>query len=199
MIEEFRTHITKGFAILVVLLMCIGESHWDDALPSLTTMMIFSGILLVGVASAGRLWCSLYIAGYKTNRLVTQGPYSMCRNPLYFFSFIGAVGVGLSSETFIIPLLILVAFGLYYPFVIRKEEKRLLHLHREEFKRYLSRVPRFFPKLSLLEEPLHYQVKPVRFKKQMFDVLWFVWVLGVIEIIEECHRQDIFPAIITIY
>lgn len=199
MIKKYRTPISKGFAILVIGLLGVGESHWDNTDHSLATLMLFLGIFLVCIAFAGRLWCSLYIAGYKTDRLVTSGPYSMCRNPLYFFSFLGAMGVGLATETFMIPLLILTAFWIYYPLVIKNEEKDLMAAHSADFSAYVNQVPRFFPNPSLLKEPEAYTVKPIIFKKHIFDVLWFGWILGFLEIIEECHRRDIFPSLVQLY
>ena len=49
--------------------------------------MIFLGIV-------GRLWSTLYIGGRKSAEVVTGGPYSMTRNPLYVFSTLAAAGVG---------------------------------------------------------------------------------------------------------
>lgn len=199
MIKQLRTHISKGFGLLVIALLCFSESYWDRANHYLATLMLCSGIFLVAIASAGRLWCSLYIAGYKTDRLITGGPYSMCRNPLYFFSFLGAMGVGLATETLIIPALILTAFWAYYPLVIREEEKDLAAVHTGSFSAYRHRVPRFIPNPSLLEEPEEYLVKPRIFKKHLFDVLWFAWILGVLELIEEAHRAGILPAVFRLY
>jgi hypothetical protein len=123
----------------------------------------------------------------------------MCRNPLYFFSLLGALGVGLSTETILIPLLTLVAFALYYPFVIKSEEAEMMRFHKSEFEIYMKRVPVFFPKISLLNEPEEYTVKPRKFKKHLFDALWFVWSLGIIEFIEELHELGVLPTIIKIY
>ena len=44
----------------------------------------------------------------------------MCRNPLYFFSSVGSIGVSCATETFTIPLLTALAFGIYYPSVMGK-------------------------------------------------------------------------------
>ena len=199
MTEQLRIRISQIFAGLLVVLICVSGSLWEDNMPFVTTVLFLLGAVLVGIASLGRLWCSVYIAGYKTDHLVTQGPYSMCRNPLYFFSLLGALGVGLTSETLLIPFLILIAFVLYYPLVIKSEEAELLKLHESEFENYLKEVPTFFPKISLLNEPEEYTVKPIIFKKHMFHALWFIWFVGIIEIIEELHKLNVFPTIFKIY
>jgi protein-S-isoprenylcysteine O-methyltransferase Ste14 len=49
----------------------------------------------------------------------------MCRNPLYFFSLIGAIGLGLASENLLILGLIMIFFLVYYPFTIIAEEAKL--------------------------------------------------------------------------
>ncbi len=123
----------------------------------------------------------------------------MCRNPLYFFSLLGALGVGLASETLLIPFVILIAFVGYYPLVIKSEEAELIRLHKSEFEIYLKEVPIFFPKISLLNEPGEYIVKPMVFKRHMFHALWFVWFLGIIESIEELHEFSVLPTIFKIY
>jgi len=148
MVEKLRIRISQIFAGLLIVLICVSSSRWEDQASFVTTALFLLGAVLVGIASLGRLWCSVYIAGYKTDHLVTQGPYSMCRNPLYFFSLLGALGVGFSSESFLIPLLILIGFVTYYPFVIKSEEAKLAKLHKDEFEVYLKKVPKFFPKMS---------------------------------------------------
>jgi hypothetical protein len=153
----------------------------------------------VGIATLGRLWCSLYIAGYKKDVLVTAGPYSMCRNPLYFFSLLGAVGVGFASETLTLPAILFLIFTIYYPFVIKNEESELLKRHSDRYKTYFETVPRFIPKLSKLQEPDEYVVKPVIYRKHMFDALWFVWLLGIMEMIESLHELNIMPIVFNFY
>ncbi|MBN2567969.1 MAG: isoprenylcysteine carboxylmethyltransferase family protein [Deltaproteobacteria bacterium] len=199
MIEKLRIRISQIFAGLLVVLICISTSRWEIQAPFVTMLLFFLGAVLVGIASLGRLWCSVYIAGYKTARLVTLGPYSMCRNPLYFFSLLGALGVGFASETLLIPFLILIAFWGYYPSVIKSEEAELRKLHKNEFEVYLKEVPIFFPNITLLNEPEEYTVKPIVFKRHMFHALWFVWFLGIIEIIEGLHELNILHAVFNIY
>jgi protein-S-isoprenylcysteine O-methyltransferase Ste14 len=199
MVEKLRIHISQIFAVLLVVLICFSGSLWEDKAPLVNTVLFLLGVVLVGIGSIGRLWCSVYIAGYKTGHLVTQGPYSMCRNPLYFFSLLGALGLGFISETFLIPVLILIGFATYYPLVIESEEAELAKLHKNEFEMYFKKVPKFFPKISYLTEPEEYIVKPAVFKRHMFSAIWFIWLMGILEIIEELHELKILPTIFNIY
>ncbi|MDI6686891.1 MAG: isoprenylcysteine carboxylmethyltransferase family protein [Desulfobacterales bacterium] len=199
MIEKLRLHISQIVVVLLVVLICVSNSLWEDKAPFVPMILFLLGAVMIGIASLGRLWCSVYIAGYKTDYLVTQGPYSMCRNPLYFFSFIGALGVGFASESFLIPLIILIAFAIYYPPVIKSEEAELAKLHKNEFEVYFKKVPKFFPKISCLTEPEEYIIKPVIFKKHMFSALWFIWLMGILEIIEGLHELNVLPTIFNIY
>jgi protein-S-isoprenylcysteine O-methyltransferase Ste14 len=57
----------------------------------------FGGFMAILGAIMARLWCTLYIGNRKSVQLVMDGPYSLCRNPLYTASILGAVGVGLQT------------------------------------------------------------------------------------------------------
>lgn len=199
MIEKLRIHVTQIFTVLLFLILLFTSSAWETKAPLVTILLFFLGAVLVGIASMGRLWCSLYIAGYKTDKLITEGPYSMCRNPLYFFSFIGSLGLGMATETLLIPSLIVIAFAIYYPRVIKSEEAELARLHGTEFESYLNRVPSFFPKISILKEPGDYIAKPIVFRKHIFSALWFIWLMGILEFIEGFHELNILPTVFNIY
>ena len=81
-----------------------------------------AGLLLIVAAVFGRFWAGLYIYGYKNDRIVTKGPYSIVRNPLYFFSFLGALGISISSKNLIVFALIMGFFIIYYPWVVLNVE-----------------------------------------------------------------------------
>jgi hypothetical protein len=131
--------------------------------------------------------------------LVTEGPYSLTRNPLYFISLVGSAGVGLCTETFLLPTILIIGFALYYPDVIHKEEKILLELHHETYREYIVSTPRFFPNLKNLREPDVYLVNPKIFRHHLADALMFVWVVGLLEVIEQMHELDWLPVFFSIY
>lgn len=182
--ERLRTGLSQVLAVLALLLACGVQSRWQDLRPGVAGLLYGAGLLLVAVASGGRSWCSLYVSGRKDAQLTTDGPYSLCRNPLYLFSAIGAIGVGLCTRTLTAPLLLIALFALYYPGIIRREEGRLSVLFGEDYRRYCASTPRFFPSARGWREPETWQVNPRRFRRHLVDDAMFIWVAALLAVIE---------------
>ena len=199
MYQHARLYLTRIFFGFLIVLLLISDNNWENRSPMFSAVFFLTGCFLAGIASLGRLWCSLYIVGYKTKRLIVSGPYSICRHPLYFFSMLGGIGAGLATETITIPVLILIAFALYYPYVIRFEENKLNALYGSEYEEYVRTVPQFWPKWSLLTEPEEYVVNPIKFKRHIFSALWFIWILGILEFIEMFRELKMLPALFSLY
>src|SRR2546425_11142953 len=108
--------------------------------------------ILVGlpVALIGALFRAL-AAGVikKDTTLATSGVYALTRNPLYFGSSILASGFAIMSANEAAAALLIVPFGLIYPTVMLREEAHLAKLFPDDFPLYKSKVPRFFPHLTL--------------------------------------------------
>lgn len=198
LIKKKRVLFTRVFAAMLGILLLFSASRWE-VVKLYGTIIFAVGAVMIGIATVGRLWCNLYICGRKSSELITTGPYSMCRNPLYFFSLIGAVGVGLTTETISIAVLLLIVFSMYYPFVIRSEEKRLSEIHGSQYRQYRENTPAFIPSLRRFHEPDEYVVKAALFRKSLFDAMWFVWLIGIMEIIEALHESHILPVFIMLY
>ena len=77
--------------------------------------------------------------------------------------------------------------------VIKSEQKKLADIHKETFSDYCKTIPAFFPSLKLFTEPEDYTVKPKIFRKTLFEVLWFVWMLGIIELKEAFEQAGMLP------
>jgi hypothetical protein len=155
--------------------------------------------MLIGCAVVGRLWCAQYIAGYKSDRLVMEGPYSTCRNPLYFFSLLGGTGVGLCSKSLIITAVILAAFIVIYPITIRAEEKKLAAKLQEPYDRYKENVPRFIPNFSKFHEPIEYTVNTKAYRREAFDAICFIWIAALFELVNSLIEMRIMPTYFSIY
>ena len=149
---KYRIKITQFLGTILLLLILFFHKNLEG-IPAIADIIFFCGITLVGIGTMGRIWCALYISGYKDRILIQSGPYSICRHPLYFFSLLGGLGIGLATETFIIPVIILIGFILFYPLQMDHEEKSLSKVFGKEFQSYLQRTPKFFPKFSLFNTP----------------------------------------------
>lgn len=176
----------------------LAGSQWEQQFV-LRGLLLLIGCVFVSTAAIGRLWCSQYICAYKTKHLVTSGPYSLSRNPLYVFSSIGAVGLGFATETLTIPFVLALMFAVFYPKVIRDEETKLAELHGEPFKAYMASVPRFWPRNFKIVEPEEYIVSPVKFRHALLDAIWFVWILGIIQMAEALRNAGILPTLYKLY
>ena len=143
------------------------------------------GFALLIVAALGRMWCLSYIAGVKNNVLVAEGPYSVVRNPLYVFSFIGAVGFGLAVENPILAAMLAAAFAVFYPSVIQQEEETLTQAFAERFARYCDATPRWIPRWSNYHEPESWNINPRRFRAGLLDAMWFLWAFLIWDILEK--------------
>lgn len=169
-----RILISRIFVAGMIGIWAMSSPAWHDLSRPLAHAVAALGIALATMGAFGRMWCSSYIAGNKGNRLVTTGPYSLCRNPLYFFTFVGGVGVTLTTETGTLPALFIAAFWLFYPGVIRAEEHSLQLLHGDAFEDYRGRVPGFWPAFSAFQESERYEISPAPFRRSLCEVGWFI-------------------------
>jgi len=69
LVEKKRKILTWLLGIVLFLLVLLSESYWEQKIVVSDILFLF-GIILVGVGTIGRLWCLLYISGYKTNTLI---------------------------------------------------------------------------------------------------------------------------------
>jgi len=197
--KKSRILLSRLLAVLVLGIYLFSGSKWDSTYPIVGSILFTLGLILVAIGSLGRMWCSLYIAGYKDKELITQGPYSITRNPLYFFSFLGLLGVGMATETFTFTILFMLFFAIAYPSVINNEEQKLRKLFPKEYEKYSKVTPKFFPKISLLREPESYIVNPKIYRKHIFSALWFIWIAGILDLIEEFRDIGLIEKLYLLY
>ena len=194
-----RTFSSRILGFLLLGLLAVSRGRWHDQSVLVEHTLLISGWVAVGIGALGRIWCSMYIAGFKNAILVTEGPYSVTRNPLYLFSFIGGTGVMLLTETLLFPTLFAFTYLIYYRKVIQQEELYLAQHYGNQFQSYVHRVPRFFPKFALYHEPNTYVVSPLYFRRFLLQVIWFIWIAAMIQILEELHLQNILPTYFSFY
>ncbi len=196
LIVSHRVQLTWIIAPGYLLLLLVTQSAHEGNLIS--ALLFFCGLILVITATAGRMWCGLYISGYKNRELVVVGPYSMMRHPLYFFSLLGFAGVGFATGTVSIGLGNMLAFAATYPFVIRHEEERLRAAFGQTFTEYCRRTPRFWPNPRLLREPETYVVKPRVIRTAARDALGFLGMIGLTRLIGVLHQHHVIEPLLRL-
>jgi len=164
---------------LVLLAIIIFGHGW--AAQRFGTAFEIGGFVLIGIGSLGRIWCGIYIAGRKNKVLCQDGPYSICRNPLYAFSFIGTIGVILGAQLPWAALVAIPLFLFYYRLVIRDEERTLLKLFGSEYGDYCSRVHRLWPRLSVYWTRDELTIQPRKVVSAIIDASWFLWMIILLE------------------
>jgi protein-S-isoprenylcysteine O-methyltransferase Ste14 len=153
------------------------------------------GLALLVVCILGRVWCSLYIGGRKVRDLIDNGPYSIVRNPLYVFSFIGAAGIGAQTGSIVVALVCTIVCYVVFAILVRTEEAALVKVHGDTYAAYLRSTPRFLPNPRLWWDRETLTVQPVRVMRTFADGLVFLLAIPVAEGLEYLQSIHILPVL----
>ncbi|MCA1370314.1 isoprenylcysteine carboxylmethyltransferase family protein [Bradyrhizobium sp. BRP14] len=156
------------------------------------------GTLAIFVAMAGRAWSLLYIGGRKNAELVTEGPYSVTRNPLYFFSLIGIAGIGAQSGSILSMAAFLLTAYLAFDMAMRGEETYLRSRYGKDFNDYARSVPRLWPDISLWRECDGLPLRSSSAVRSLRDSVVFLAAWAAIGIIRLGQSAGILPVLWTL-
>jgi len=118
---------------------------------------IIIGLLLLFAGEGIRFWAILHAGGATRTRkvgapsLVTSGPYGHVRNPLYLGNMLIYAGiVFVASGPWMWELLIIsiLFFSVQYTLIVSLEEKTLLDIFGDQYRKYSEHVNRLVPRLT---------------------------------------------------
>ena len=156
------------------------------------------GLAMIVICIVGRAWCSLYIGGRKKAEIVDRGPYSISRNPLYVFSFIGALGMGAQTGSIILSFtFLIIAYAVFYA-TVRREEEWLGAVFGEPYADYVARTPRFWPDFSKWRDQETLEIRPSFFLTTLSDGLAFLLVIPLFEALEHAQGVGWVKALFTL-
>lgn len=195
--HKTRIKETRVVAILFAFVLLMTQSPWgtDGFLPQLLRWV---GYFLIIICVLGRTWSAAYIGGHKARIIVDLGPYSVTRNPLYVFSFIGAVGIGCATGMVVPALVIGAVYVVYYRMIVAREEEHLSARHGEVFRDYVARVPRWIPDPKLWQEAS----EPMGYPRNVYlaarDASAFFLTLPMFAFIGWLQNLEILPVLLRL-
>lgn len=132
-----------------------------------TLWSITLGIMIALAGELTRIWSVAYAGGATrtlepgVGKLITGGPFSYVRNPLYVGNLLLSLGICLAawpakwsfviSDAVSIPWLLpifMIAFAIQYGFIVAVEEDTIRQSLGETYNEYYKAVPRWLPRLT---------------------------------------------------
>lgn len=141
------------FGSIILYLLNLSWFAWSQ-IPSYPEFVRWVGVVLALVSIPLLGWIhrtldrqySACLQIKESHSLITDGPYSRVRHPMYTVFITFSFGISLLTANFLtigFALLLMIPF----PFVVRKEEQMMLETFGEEYSEYMTRTGRFFPRM----------------------------------------------------
>lgn len=128
-----------------------------------------------------RLWATLYIGGRKAKGVVEQGPYSVCRNPLYWGTLFVLLSAVLLFKSVIFGAGLIMPILIYMWGVVPAEEAYLTEKLGDEYLLYCSRVPRWWPQFSQYASPEDINLNIRGLRAECIRILGWIWLPFVVQ------------------
>ena len=196
--QRKRLVVVRIAAIAAVALLLFTRPFLSDGSEGHELLELL-GLALVFVCVGGRLWSILYVGGSKNRKLISMGPFSMTQNPLYFFSTVGAVGIGLIYGSAEAALLLGLVSFVIFRITAQKEADFLLATFGDAYSGYALRTPKFWPNPLLYRDEAEWQFSTHALRRTFYDCLCFLAVFPAIEIGEYLRDSTMLPALLTLY
>ncbi len=163
------------------------EGSWLDWAFDCAAWIVF----LCG--GALRWWATLYIGGRKRCTLVSDGPYSMCRNPLYLGTFMMNVALCIFLESLTLGFGLMLASIFYLTVTVPAEERTLTEKLGEPYLEYCRRVPRFWPRWSIFRTPSAIEVNIDGLVAEGWRTTRWLWVPLAGELLAQLRAETWWP------
>ena len=143
------------------------SAPWNLSLNALGWLVFFAG-------AAIRVWSSTYICDRKSRDVVRTGPYSVCRNPLYWGTFLMVAAFPILLQSPILAISMLPPILLYLFAVVPVEEAVMASRHGAEYDAYCQAVSRWWPNVLGYTKGDPLDGKSVGFYGECSRLLWWL-------------------------
>jgi protein-S-isoprenylcysteine O-methyltransferase Ste14 len=194
-LRKLRIDLLRLTFVPIVFIAVFVRPSWSlESITAFTMELCGYFFLLVGLII--RIWCSLYIGSRKSKEIIAEGPYSICRNPLYIGSFSLAIGVGLCFENLIILILIPAIIIPVHIIVARMEEAHLESKFGEQYRMYKQKVPRFWPRFSNYYSRDMIEVNVRSIRRIAMDTVGVLLLPQIEDLLELLHEHGVIPVLL---
>ncbi|MGA2266166.1 MAG: isoprenylcysteine carboxylmethyltransferase family protein [Phycisphaerae bacterium] len=195
--RKVRIALLRAVFIPLIALFLFVEPSWPANVitDSIAEAFEILGYLFLMAGLGLRIWATLYVGSRKSKVLLTDGPYSLCRNPLYLGTFIIVLGAGLCLTN---PLMTLFTILVYIPvhvLVGRAEERHLRDLFGAEYDEYRRTVPAFLPSWKNYHSREEISVSTKAIKRVTLDAAMVLLIPPAAELIEMLHGYHLMPVL----
>lgn len=193
-LRKRRIRLLRWAMVPVVLIPVFVPSSWTQD-PAIDFPIEWFGYLLLVAGLGLRIWSILYVGQRKSKELVTTGPYSLCRNPLYLGTFAIAVGAGLSFANVLMVAAALVVIVPIHLAVIRLEEPHLRDLFGRQYDEYARRIPRLLPSLRHYSSPKTVEVSTRAVRRVTIEAMGVLMIPLLEDLFELLHANGVLPVL----
>jgi len=193
--QRLRIALLRIFSAVVALpLILFTRSAWVDTEWLFASFRV-AGILLVVLGVLGRFWAILYIGAAKNRGVMQDGPYSVCRHPLYLFSTIGTLGLGFLLGSVVLAAFLGVAVFAILSATAAREEGFLRAEFGPAYVSYGARVPRILPRPQLYHSPATVLISIKALRVNFADALVFLGFIPLAEVLNAVKAAGLLPGL----
>ncbi|MCF3973606.1 methyltransferase family protein [Paracoccus salsus] len=181
--QRIRINILRVGMLLMLPILVFARPHLQvngtahEVMEAIGVLTLIAGVL-------GRFWSILYLGGRKNSEVMQDGPFSMTRNPLYFFSTVAAFGIGLMMGALSFAILIGGAVGLILYLTARREAAFLHQEFGATYDAYAGRVPFFLPDPRLFRAAPEAVFRTGPLRRNLFDAFVFLSFIPLVELLD---------------
>lgn len=195
--QKIRLYALWLLAAVFIVLFLFSTPLWGAA-TVLHEPMEITGLVLLFVAILGRLWSILYIGAPKNSRLVTDGPYSITRNPLYLFSLVAITGIGLMFGSLLITVALTgIAFAIFRATSLL-EAAHLRFKFAAAYDAYAAATPLLWPDLRAYRSEREVTFSTVALMTTCRDAVLLLGLFPAIEFLEHLHAAGYLITLVQI-
>lgn len=193
-VRKHRIRMLQLLFLPVVFAILFIRPNWG--LESTAAYLVeLTGYVFLLAGLGVRIWAILYIGGRKSREVISDGPYSVCRNPLYVGTTLVAIGVGLCFENLIVLIAAPAILLPVHYLTARLEEAHLCAKFPGTYAAYMERTPRFLPRPSLYHSAPTIEVSTRAIRRVLIDTTAVLLIPEIEDLLELLHESGLLPVL----